>query len=154
MGKKYSNFRKGVYSPINKEKVLNKEPIIYRSQLEFEWMIKFDKNPNVKKWGSEIIEIPYIKPTTKRMHRYYPDLYVEKVNGEKSLIEIKPQKEINLVKRLFEGKNIPKRTAKEKKATYEYKMTMGLINLEKWKACKHVCEKNGWKFLTISEKNL
>ena len=92
-------YRQGIYHPINPDRIIpNREnKIIYRSALEWRWMHKLDKNEKVKRWGSECLCVPYVKPTTQRVHRYYPDLMVEFVDGSTNIFEIKPDKEIKLV---------------------------------------------------------
>src|SRR5690606_14805415 len=71
-------------------------PIIYRSSYELAFMRQLEFNPNVAKWSSENIVIPYIqkeivnnKLVSKR-HNYYMDFQVFMTNGKKYLCEVKP----------------------------------------------------------------
>ena len=53
-------FKQGVYIPKNKEKFFGKDGYaIYRSGLELNYFRILDNNPNVLKWGSEEIVVPY-----------------------------------------------------------------------------------------------
>ena len=56
--------------------------IVYRSSWELKLMMYLDTHPNVLKWGSEEIVIPYESPVDGRMHRYFPDFFVEQINTE------------------------------------------------------------------------
>ena len=68
--------------------------ITYRSSWELTFMQFLDNNPSFKRWGSEIFPVPYVKPTTGRVHRYFPDFFVEyedtKGNIRREMIEVKP----------------------------------------------------------------
>lgn len=57
--------------------------IQFRSSWEAAFMQFADLNPNVTKWGSEEIAIPYIKPTDSKIHRYIPDFWMEVVNRQR-----------------------------------------------------------------------
>ena len=69
--------------------------IIYRSHWELKLMSYLDKHPHVMKWSSEEVVIPYKSPIDGRLHRYFPDFYVEQINKDKKkdkiLIEVKPK---------------------------------------------------------------
>lgn len=64
---------------------------IYRSGLELDYFKLLDKNPNVVKWGSEEVIIPYF--FDNKWHKYYVDLFVifeSKGQLKKYFIELKP----------------------------------------------------------------
>ena len=87
---------KGKYKPSYREKYVgDPTKIVYRSLWERRFMVYCDTNPNVLKWASEEVVIPYRSPVDKRIHRYYPDFWVKtkKHDGsiEISLIEVKPK---------------------------------------------------------------
>lgn len=144
------DYRQGVYKPINPEKNINKEPIIYRSQLEFEYMYRIDKSDNIIKWGSETLWIPYYNPSKRRTSRYFTDLYLETKNMGTLVVEIKPQKEI---KAIMDNK-VPKKTGNKKQSTLIYETKLFFINKSKWDAAQSYCKKRGWTFLTVSESHL
>ena len=59
-------------------------------------MLTFDDNPNILKWASEEIAIPYVSPVDRQRHKYYPDFIIELRNKnnkiETIMIEVKPKK--------------------------------------------------------------
>ncbi len=139
---------KGIYKPKNPKKYLgNATNIVFRSGLEFTYMRKLDQDAKVKHWSSEEIAIPYGSPLDNRVHRYFPDFFVEMTSGEKYLIEIKPYSQTKPPKK---GKKTTKKT--ERRFINET-MTYGK-NMAKWKAAKRWCEIKGAEFKIITEKEL
>ena len=64
------NFKKGKYRVINYKKYKGDPTgVVYRSGWEHEVMKWCDSNPNVKRWWSEEVAIPYRKPTAGKVHR-------------------------------------------------------------------------------------
>lgn len=140
-----SKYRQGVFIPNNKEKFLGSKAI-YRSGLELKFMRFCDNNPNVIKWGSENVVIPYISPLDGRGHRYYVDNFVIIKEGDqvkKYLIEIKPSKQTT-----------PPTTKYKKKEHLLYEQTMFIKNQAKWQAATEFCKKKGLEFLILTEKHL
>jgi len=45
-----------------------------------------DSHSQIVNWSSEEFCIPYRSPIDRRMHRYFPDFWVEKDNGEQLVI--------------------------------------------------------------------
>lgn len=86
-------------------------------------------------WGYECIEIPYLYSIDKKIHRYYPDFYLEFKDGRKFIIEIKP-----------ENQAIGKGSI--------YNKLSFIKNRDKWKACKSFCEAKGFEFKVVTEKDL
>lgn len=121
--------------------------IIYRSLWERNCMRYFDENPNILKWSSEEVIVPYKSPLDGRYHRYFPDFLIRVKNKEGKLetimIEVKPFKETK------EPKPQKRLT---KKYLYEVK-TWG-INKSKWEAAIDFCKDRKWKFMIITEKEL
>ena len=87
-----TNYKQGFFYPRNLDKFVGKEnKAIYRSGLELEYFRILDKNPNVLKWGSEEVVVPYF--FENKWHKYYVDLFVVFKFGEsvkKYFIELKP----------------------------------------------------------------
>ena len=84
---------KGKFRPQNRNKYKgNASDIRYRSGWELNFMKYLDRQPEVLRWSSEEIIIPYKSPIDGRMHRYFPDFWVKTAKGE-TLIEIKPKKQ-------------------------------------------------------------
>ena len=74
-----SKFYQGRFKPDNPQKYKgDASNIIYRSGWELKLMRYLDKHPHVTRWNSEEIIIPYRSPIDGKMHRYFPDFYVEK----------------------------------------------------------------------------
>ena len=139
---------KGKFKPQHPEKSKGDPTnIIYRSGWERKVMVWLDTNPNILKWNSEEIIIPYVKPTDNRVHRYFPDFYalmITKDNRTKEVIlEIKPKKET-------------KEPVRKKRVTKQYineVVTWG-VNQAKWKAAQEYCSDRGWEFHLITEDHL
>ena len=102
------------------------------------------------KWSSEEVVIPYKSPIDGRLHRYFPDFYVEQINKDKKkdkiLIEVKPKYQTvpPMIKK--NGSKPTKRYINEVK-------TWG-INQAKWDAAREFCLDKGWKFQIMHEDHL
>ena len=138
---------KGWFRPKNPKKYKGDATnVVYRSNWELRVMKHFDEDPNVLWWASEELVIPYRSPIDQKMHRYFPDFIArvhQKTGKEKTIvIEIKPEKQTK--------KPIQKRQTRrflEEAATYA-------INQEKWRAADIFCQKEGWDFMVLTEKDL
>ena len=146
------NYYQGRFKPRNPEKYKGDPTnIIYRSGWELKLMSYLDKHPHVTKWNSEEIVIPYRSPIDGKMHRYFPDFYVEQINKEKRkekvLIEVKPYAQTQPPKVQNTKRNKPtKRYINEVK-------TWG-INSAKWNAAEEFCKDRGYIFRIITENEL
>ncbi len=140
---------KGIYNPKNPHKYCgNVNSIVFRSGLEFSYMRKLDDDKRVKCWSSEEVVIPYANPVTGRVHRYFPDFFVEMTNGKKFIIEIKP---------LAQTKQPTKNTKKQDRRTERRFINESLTyakNMGKWGAAERWCAKNGCEFKIITEKEI
>ena len=78
-------FVKGKFYPKNQEKYIGLKTPTYRSSWEQAFMRLCDEHPNVSKWASESIKIPYRHPFTGKYTVYVPDFFVVYVdkNGKK-----------------------------------------------------------------------
>ena len=88
---------RGKYQPKNPSKYLgDPTKIVYRSLWERKCMRIFDENPNVIRWASEEMAIPYLSPVDKKRHKYFPDFIIEVKNKkgeiETQMLEVKPAK--------------------------------------------------------------
>ena len=142
-----TGWKQGKYDPKNPSKYVGDlTNIVYRSSWELEAFEFCDNNPNVIKWSSEEIEIPYSMPTPSggvKPARYYPDLYMEyrRVDGKiiRDLIEIKPHKQTKASK---------SRSPKNKM----YENAVYMKNQLKWEAAKAWCTQRGINFRLLTEK--
>jgi hypothetical protein len=139
---------KGFFKPRNPSKYKG-DPlnIIYRSRWELKFMSYLDAHKDVLEWSSEELSIPYRSPMDGRVHRYFPDFIVKKVDvnnvTETVVVEIKPAKET-------------KPPAVQSKPTKQYLRevyTWG-INSAKWKAAEAFCKDRNWKFIIMTEYDL
>jgi hypothetical protein len=132
---------KTTFTPKNPNKYIgSKNSIKCRSLWERRVCKFFDESEKIKKWSFEEIEIPYVHPVDKQVHRYIPDflIQVEQNNINKSIIvEVKPLKQVNL-----------KESASSKdKLIFE-------INKAKWNAAEKFCEKHQMQFQILTEKDI
>lgn len=134
---------KGRYKVKNPSKYKgNPTQIIFRSLWErqvFRWC---DENSSVLQWSSEEIIIPYRCKTDKKLHRYYPDVYI-KTKDKEYLIEIKPKKE-----------TVPPRDRSKKTKTYLNEVMTYIKNTSKWDAAKEYCADRGFIFDIWTEDTL
>lgn len=140
--------KQGKFIPRNPAKYngdVNK--IRFMSSWELDFHKFLDNNANILEWSSECIKIPYIKPTTGRVHMYLPDYWIKYVTtqGEllEEIIEVKPDKETRAPRNV--GKN---------KRTQLYEQLTWAINDAKWKAAEHYCHCRHIRFRIITEKHL
>lgn len=139
---------KGKYNPQNPSKYAgDPTKIIYRSLWERKFMVFCDTNPNVLRWASEELSIPYLSPVDNEYHNYYPDFIIkvkDKTNSVKTyLVEIKPEKQCRE----------PEKKNKSNK-TYITEMRQWMINNKKWEAAKKFAKRHQWEFKILTEKSL
>jgi len=117
---------RGRYMPKNKGKYDgNIKKITYRSMWERRFMLYCDRSPNIVKWCSEELHIPYVSPKDNKFHNYYPDFTITLNTGKVMVVEIKPH----------------------------YQKTWK-VNKAKWNAAEVYCEKNLLEFIVLTEKEL
>jgi hypothetical protein len=138
---------KGSFKPTNPSKYMgNPTQIVYRSMWERRFMKFCDTSPNVLRWSSEEVVIPYVSPIDKKPHRYFVDFLVEirTPEGIKTwLVEIKPKKqccEPQKKSRITRG--------------YITEVKTWITNKAKWEAAKRVSEAQGWEFKILTEDDL
>lgn len=130
-----------IFNPKNPQKYAgDTSKIVCRSLWERNVCKFCDNHPNVLKWSSEEIAIPYTNPIDKKIHNYYPDFLIQfnGVNGKQTwMIEVKPKKQTLL----------KENASKKEKVTW-------IINNAKWHAAKKYCEKHNIVFQILTEKEL
>ena len=137
-----SRFSQGKFQVKNLEKYVGKRSPTYRSSWEWAFMRFCDTNPNVVKWASEAISIPYRCPLTGKQTIYVPDFFIQyldkngKMNTE--LIEVKPQNQ----------------TVREKVGKNRNNQIQYVRNIAKWRAAQVWCKAQGIKFRVINEQDL
>lgn len=138
-------WRQGIFTPKNGDKFIGTKAV-YRSGLELKFFRFCDDNPNILKWSSENVVVPYISPVDGRAHRYYVDNFIVIKEGDdikKYLVEIKPYRQTK-----------PPQTKYRKRQHLLYEQKQWAINQSKWKYAEAYAKKKGWEFLIITEKDL
>ena len=139
---------KGFFKPKNPQKY-HGDPtnIVYRSGWELKLMLRLDEDPQVVKWSSEELAIPYRSPIDNKIHRYFTDFIVTKINKdgikETSLIEVKPA-----------SQTVPPQVSNKKTKRYITEVTTWGVNQAKWAAAEKFCKQKGWTFHIFTEKEL
>ena len=139
---------KGFFKPKNPQKYRGDPTnIIYRSGWELRLMSYLDDHKDVLSWGSEEVIIPYRAPIDVKIHRYFVDFIVTKINKEgkkeTALIEVKP---------LSQTKPPELGNPKSRKFLTEVK-NWG-VNEAKWKAATEYCKDRNWSFHIFTEREL
>lgn len=133
---------KGLFKVKNRHKYVgNVNNVVYRSGWELKVMMDLDHDPKVARWSSEELIIPYMLQGRRR--RYFPDFFVEYVDGTKELWEVKPLKET----RPPSAKQKSRRRLIQEATTFE-------MNKAKWAAASEWCNRRGIKFRVLTEKEL
>ena len=145
----YTNTYKGKFKPTNLSKYHgDHNNIVYRSLWELRFMKWCDTNSNILEWGSETIVIPYKSPVDNKFHRYFVDFSFKfrdsSGNVVNYLAEAKPLK--------FTLK--PEKTPNKKPKTFLTESYNYAVNMAKWDAATQFANKNGYKFIIITEKDL
>ncbi|MDC6463677.1 head completion protein [bacterium] len=133
---------KGRYSVKNPSKYEgDPTKVIYRSLWErnaFKWC---DDNPNIIKWSSEEVVIPYLYEVDRKYHRYFMDLKLKTKQGKTFLVEIKP-----------DGQTRPPTGGRRTKRYLTESLTY-IKNVNKWEAAEEYAKDRGWEFVIWTEKN-
>ena len=136
-----SKFAHGVYEVVNGSKYVGGKKPYYRSSWELAFMRMCDAHPNITKWASENVKIPYRSPIDGKYHNYVPDFmlqYTDK-NGTQhvELIEIKPANQTTMENARSRGQQIQTH-----------------INAAKWTAAQEWCSRKGIRFKVINEDQI
>ena len=134
-------FAQGVYEVVNTGKYVGGKKPYFRSSWELAFMRMCDQHPNILKWASENIKIPYRNPVTGKHTNYVPDFmiqYIDKNGSEHvELIEIKPKNQTTL------------ESAKGQQQSLQV-----AINAAKWTAAQEWCKRKGIRFKVINEDQI
>lgn len=137
----------GRWYPKNPEKYVGKvDEIFGRSSWEFKTFNWLDLNPDVLRWNSESVVIPYFDPVKNKMRRYFVDMWAEVKTADgikKFLIEIKPDKFTR-----------PPVQPKKKSKRYIEEAMQYATNCAKWAAATKVCKENNMQFMLLTENHL
>jgi len=144
----HSKTYKGKYRVINIQKYRGDPTnVFFRSSLELRFMKFLDTHPDIIRWSSEEVIIPYNSPLDGRRRRYFPDFWMEKIglDGviEQVLVEIKPLAQTQEPK-------VRQRMTRQ----YLNEVATWGVNSAKWEAARKYCDKRNMKFIIITEKDL
>jgi len=135
-------FAQGKYNLQNPDKYVGNRTPTYRSSWEFAFMRFCDSHPNVNKWASEAIKIPYRNPFTGKYTIYVPDFFISYVdaNGKShaEVIEVKPLNH----------------TIKEKLGRSKSNRAHYVLNQAKWEAARAWCKQQNITFRIVSEEDI
>ena len=136
-----SKFQQGEYLVENKQKYVGGKPPYYRSSWELAFCRMCDSHPNIVKWASENIKIPYLNPLTGKHTVYVPDFmiqYIDKNGSEHvELIEIKPSTQTTM-----------------ENARGKRDQASVVLNAAKWTAAQEWCKRKGIRFKVINEDQI
>jgi hypothetical protein len=157
-----SDWYQGTFEIQNKSKYIGIKQPFYRSSWEKRFMFWCDNNPNVLKWSSESIKIPYaiFENGHYKTHNYFPDFYMEVVdksgNLKKYIVEVKPfnQGPIKLKTGETYKPKPPKNKNQKAMKRYLYECKMYNKNSIKWEAAKKYCQSNGIQFIVLTKNDL
>ncbi len=146
------NYRSGLYSPVNSDKYIGDiHKIVYRSSWEFRFCKYCDSNPNILKWSSEPLQIPYYNPLDKKEHIYNVDFYIRVLRDDGTegdwIIEIKPESQ-HRKPVLTQPETLSKLKA------YNQHMQLWITNQAKFKAAREWASKRDYTFGIIDENFL
>jgi len=144
-----------LYHPVNKEKFKGKEGYaVCRSSWETSVCLWLDRNPAIIAWDSEPFGIPYTDSTKRdsnghfKKRMYYPDFIIKVLNKNGThdiwMIEVKPYKETIQ----------PKKGKKKIGPSIIKEDITWIVNSAKWKAAKAYCDRKGWQFRILTERDI
>jgi len=135
-------FAQGKFTLKNPDKYVGNKTPTYRSSWEFAFMKFCDEHPNVNKWASEAIRIPYRNPLSGKQTIYVPDFFIAysdaKGKQRVELIEVKPENQ----------------TIKEKLGRSKHNQAHWIVNQAKWEAANAYCKQKGIKFRIVTEQDI
>ena len=136
-----SKYSQGKYIVENPSIYIGAKAPFARSSWETAFMRFCDTHPNIIKWASENVKIPYRHPFTGNITNYVPDFMVqyEDKNGKTrvELIEVKPKSQTVIEEARGRG---------DKMATQ--------VNAVKWEAASAWAKSKGIHFKVITEDQI
>lgn len=139
---------KGKYVVTNRQKYKgNANNVTYRSSWELAVMKWCDFHPQVKRFSSEEVVIPYFSQMDGKNRRYFMDFFIELENGITYLWEVKPHSQTMQPK--APSKTSPAAKARFAEAIYNWK-----VNTDKWHAANKYAKERGWVFKVMTERGL
>lgn len=146
---------RGRFRPKNPSKYKgDPSKIIYRSSWELKVFRLCDERDDIIWWQSEEIIVNYLSPLDKKMHRYFPDVVMQKKTPTGDLvtlmIEVKPHAQTIAPNPANRNKTPTGRVSRR----YINEVKTYGINEAKWAAAEVFCKQRGWHFVKLTEKEL
>jgi len=111
-------------------------------------MVKYcDFNKHIISWSLEPLNIPYLKPSDGKIHRYYVDFFIEFSSKDKFLVEVKPKSETIPPRK-------PSKNTQKAQDNYQKALLTYAVNKAKWEAAEKFAKENGMRFIIITEEQL
>lgn len=136
-----SQFLQGRYTVQNPSKYAGPKAPYYRSSWERVIMAMCDSRPDIVKWASEPVRIPYQHPITGEITTYVPDFLIQYIDRDGrthvEMLEIKPRSQTTLE---------DARGAGNKAAA--------IVNAAKWQSAQAFCEAQGIRFRVLTEDQI
>jgi len=136
-----SKFQQGEYIVENRQKYVGSKSPYYRSSWELAFCRMCDQHPNIVKWASENIKIPYLNPLTGKHTVYVPDFMIQYIDRDGrehvELIEIKPSTQTTM-----------------ENARGKRDQASVILNAAKWTAAQEWCKRKGIRFKVINEDQI
>jgi len=134
-------FAQGLYEVQNPIKYVGQSKPYFRSSWELAFMRMCDAHPNIHKWASENIKIPYLNPVTGKYTNYVPDFMIQYTDKDGKthveLIEIKPSTQTTM-----------------ENARGRAQQVQVAVNAAKWTAAQEWCQRKGIRFKVINEDQI
>ena len=134
-------FAQGTFEIQNRGKYVGSKAPYFRSSWELAFMRMCDAHPNITKWASENVKIPYRNPLTNKYTNYVPDFMIQYIDRDGrehvELIEIKPSNQTTLENARSKGQAM-----------------QTVVNAAKWEAAQEWCKRKGIRFKVINEDQI
>lgn len=156
---KNGTYKQDFFVPKNPHKYVgNKDRIIFRSSWESRFMVWCDLHPDIAKWNSEGIVVPYYSPIDNKMHRYYLDFWImmqdDRGNQKQYLIEIKPNAQTKPPNKKLQGKVNEGSATTSQLKRYNRELRTYIVNQAKFAAATKFAAERGMEFKVCDENFL
>lgn len=136
-----TKFSQGKYMVQNPSKYAGSKPPYFRSSWERVIMTMCDTRPDIVKWASEPVRIPYQHPITGEITTYVPDFLIQYVDRDGrnhvEMLEIKPKGQTTLEEARGAGNQ-----------------AAAIVNAAKWQSAQAFCQAQGIRFRVLTEDQI
>lgn len=136
-----TKFLQGKYSVQNPSKYVGSKQPFCRSSWEMVFCRMCDTRPDIVKWASEPMRIPYTHPVTGQVTTYVPDFMIQYIDRDGrthvEMVEIKPSGQTTLENARGDGNR-----------------AAAIVNAAKWQSAYEWCANQGIRFRVITENEM